>query len=167
MLNGKYRYYLVCLSLLLGASVGYAGYQTLLAQYGKITRGPGRGHAGYDFPTSRGAPVNSLVSGIVSVAGHRSGYGKTVAIYKSNGCNEIYAHLNTIHVREGQQVSSGTSLGTAGATGRVALSLSTAVLHWEPCSRLYKPGSAKSGIKGHQSLPEPNFTHDPAANTSR
>lgn len=73
--------------------------------------------------------VYAVLDGVVVVASTnpaRSGYGKYVMIEHawSDGMPFItlYAHLSTIHIREGQSVSRGTAIGVMGQTARDAVS---------------------------------------------
>ena len=132
--------FLLCL-LFSGVSVAFA---SIFNQ--RPSRGPSRTHDGYDYPTAHGTPVPSRSAGTVSLVGSRPGYGKTVAVDKGR-CREIYAHFSSISVSPGQRVSSGTILGLAGRTGRVSLSQSTAVVHYESCSPLYPLGGEVRGSR--------------------
>ncbi|MFC0632887.1 M23 family metallopeptidase [Brevundimonas balnearis] len=84
-------------------------------------------HQGQDFAAPINTPIVATAPGVVSFAGVRSGYGKTVEIDHGDGFKTRYAHLNTISVAAGQRVSLGQRLGGMGTTGR-----STGVhLHYE------------------------------------
>ena len=86
-----------------------------------------RMHKGLDFAGSKGTPIHASASGRVVRAGRFSGYGKTVDIEHGGGFLTRYAHLNSIDVEVGQQVSRGERIGGMGTTGR-----STGVhLHYE------------------------------------
>ena len=76
-------------------------------------------HRGIDFKANRGTPIFSSHSGRVVYAGKRlSGFGNTVIVEYSKHWSTLYAHLDSIKVQEGQKVSQGDVLGTAGNTGR-------------------------------------------------
>jgi hypothetical protein len=75
-------------------------------------------HHGVDLAANLNDPVRNVYDGIVTSAGVRGGYGNAVEVYhpilkKST----IYAHLNEIHVANGQRVAEGQVLGLAGSTG--------------------------------------------------
>ncbi len=80
--------------------------------------GGGAMHSGIDFKGPYGQPILSAANGIVTHAGWKSGYGKTVEITHGNGLLTRYAHLSRIHVATGQKVKQGLQLGAMGSTGR-------------------------------------------------
>lgn len=122
------------IGILAGLSLAYASIFD-----GPISRGPSSVHDGYDYPTSYGTPVDARQSGTVTLVGYRPGYGLTIAV-DIGRCRQIYAHLSGAAVSPGQTISAGQIIGRAGRNGRVRLSKSSAVLHWEPCSSLYGEG---------------------------
>ncbi len=81
--------------------------------------GRGKMHSGMDFSAKRGTPVRAAGDGIVIKAERKNGYGKIIYIDHGAGFVTRYAHLNSISVKEGESVSSGTRIGTVGSTGRV------------------------------------------------
>tara|TARA_R110002096_G_scaffold232213_2_gene422049 strand:- start:539 stop:1813 length:1275 start_codon:yes stop_codon:yes gene_type:complete len=84
-------------------------------------------HSGQDFVAYRRAPIVATGPGRVVYAGWRSGYGRTVEIDHGYGFVTRYAHLNSIEVRRGDEVTQGQQIATMGSTGR-----STAThLHYE------------------------------------
>lgn len=84
-------------------------------------------HQGQDFAAPRNTPVMATAPGVVSFAGVRGGYGRTVEIDHGDGFKTRFAHLNTIAVQPGQRVGVGHRIGGMGTTGR-----STGVhLHYE------------------------------------
>lgn len=84
-------------------------------------------HQGQDFAAPLNTPITATAPGVVSFAGVRSGYGKTVEVDHGDGFKTRYAHLNSISVTAGQRVTLGQRLGGMGTTGR-----STGVhLHYE------------------------------------
>lgn len=88
---------------------------------GKVTSGFGprwgRQHNGLDISANTGTPVIAAGSGRVVAAGPSGGFGNLVLIDHGGGLVTAYAHLNTINVSQGQQVSAGNSVGTVGCTG--------------------------------------------------
>lgn len=80
--------------------------------------GRGAMHSGIDFKGTHGQPVLSAARGVVTHAGWRSGYGKTVEVTHGNGLMTRYAHLSRIKVRTGQKIKRGVQLGAMGSTGR-------------------------------------------------
>jgi murein DD-endopeptidase MepM/ murein hydrolase activator NlpD len=84
-------------------------------------------HQGQDFAAPLNTPIHATAPGIVSFAGTRSGYGKTVELDHGRGFKTRFAHLNAIAVRPGQRIALGQTIGAMGSTGR-----STGVhLHYE------------------------------------
>ena len=84
-------------------------------------------HSGLDFAGGLMTPIVAAGPGVVSFAGVRSGYGKTVEIDHGSGFKTRYAHMHAIAVKPGQRVAVGQRVGGMGSTGR-----STGVhLHYE------------------------------------
>ena len=80
--------------------------------------GRGRMHSGQDLAGARGTPIFATADGVVSFAGRQSGYGNVVKIRHAFGYETVYAHLNSIKVKQGQTVSRGDRIGGMGNTGR-------------------------------------------------
>ena len=80
-------------------------------------------HTGIDIPATPGTPVNSTKSGRVVVAGlqpgadKKQGYGNLVVVDHGNGVITKYAHLSSIDVKVGDEVTEGQKLGGVGSTG--------------------------------------------------
>jgi murein DD-endopeptidase MepM/ murein hydrolase activator NlpD len=78
----------------------------------------GRMHRGIDIASDVGTPIYSAATGVVEFAGWNSGgYGNMVEVRHPDGSMTRYAHMNAIHVRNGQNVSQGEQLGEMGSTG--------------------------------------------------
>lgn len=86
---------------------------------GSVTQRYWGGHKAIDIGSWTGAPVKSSDSGHVIVAqpGWNNGYGNMVVVDHGNGFVSLYAHLNSIYVRKGENVSRGQQVGTVGNTG--------------------------------------------------
>ena len=56
-------------------------------------------------------------SGTVAVATYSSSYGNYVTIYHSNGDYTLYAHMSSLAVTAGQNVTQGDVIGYVGSTG--------------------------------------------------
>ncbi|RMG52016.1 MAG: M23 family peptidase [Acidobacteria bacterium] len=81
--------------------------------------GPGyEFHAGVDIASLPGRPVRATADGVVIYAGYRGGYGKLVVVDHGRGWRTFYGHLSRIHVKVGQAVRRGQTLGRVGRTGR-------------------------------------------------
>jgi murein DD-endopeptidase MepM/ murein hydrolase activator NlpD len=76
-------------------------------------------HKGMDIAADRGTPVVSPGDGIVTATGDFYFNGNTVFVDHGQGFVTMYCHLDEIDVEEGQRLTTGTQLGTVGATGRV------------------------------------------------
>jgi LysM repeat protein len=87
---------------------------------GHITQQFWNGHRAIDVGARAGAPIVAADSGYVIKASHgwNGGYGRMVMIDHGNGFVSLYAHMNTIFVRQGENVAKGERIGTVGNTGR-------------------------------------------------
>ncbi|MDF1552751.1 MAG: M23 family metallopeptidase [Deferrisomatales bacterium] len=107
-------------------------------------------HSGLDIAAPRGAPVHAAGAGTVALVGDYFYTGHTVFVDHGLGLYTAYFHLDTVAVREEQQVAAGGELGQVGSTGR-----STGPhLHWgvylsgrkaDPLSLLHAFGAAGGG----------------------
>lgn len=78
------------------------------------------GHNGIDIAAPLNTSILAAASGKVIIAkqgGWNGGYGNYVVISHPNGTQTLYAHLNTVGVSVGQNVSQGAVLGGMGSTG--------------------------------------------------
>ena len=78
----------------------------------------GSRHNGIDIDLKTGDPVVAAFDGKVRIAGNYGGYGNVVVVRHYNGLETLYAHLNKIKVKPGQEVASGQLVGLGGNTGR-------------------------------------------------
>jgi murein DD-endopeptidase MepM/ murein hydrolase activator NlpD len=77
-----------------------------------------RFHAGLDLEAPQGAAVSAAAAGRVVFARFAAGgWGRLVVVAHADGVTTRYAHLAASSVRRGQLVTTGTALGTVGATG--------------------------------------------------
>ena len=79
-----------------------------------------RWHPGIDIGTLRSLRVSAAVPGRVVLEGQPvgyEGYGNVVVVRSHNGLSEIYGHLASIAVHQGQLVAAGEHIATAGCTG--------------------------------------------------
>ena len=75
-------------------------------------------HEGIDITARRGTPVYAASAGRVVRAGNmKDGYGNKIVIEHGNGYRTLYAHLNKINVKYGQEVKLATKIGEVGNTG--------------------------------------------------
>jgi murein DD-endopeptidase MepM/ murein hydrolase activator NlpD len=87
---------------------------------GLITQPFWNGHRAIDIGARTGTPVTAADSGYVIASrsgGWNGGYGNAVTVDHGNGYVTLYAHLNSIYVRQGENVTKGQQLGTVGNTG--------------------------------------------------
>jgi murein DD-endopeptidase MepM/ murein hydrolase activator NlpD len=72
-----------------------------------------------DLYNNPNAPIMAATSGVVTLAGGDPccSYGLHVIIVSPGGIETLYAHLSSINVVQGQQVSQGEVLGYGGCTG--------------------------------------------------
>lgn len=80
--------------------------------------GQHRHHDGLDIAAEKGSPVRAVRDGVVRSAGTRDGYGNVVVVDHGDGLQTLYAHCDTLTVREGARVQAGQAIATVGDTGR-------------------------------------------------
>ncbi|HLQ97594.1 MAG TPA: peptidoglycan DD-metalloendopeptidase family protein [Candidatus Dormibacteraeota bacterium] len=90
----------------------------LSSSYGYRSFNGGGIHYGIDIANSTGTPVSAAASGVVTRADYSSSYGNVIYIYHADlNLTTVYAHLNSMSVSLGDQVSHGQGIGTIGNTG--------------------------------------------------
>lgn len=82
-------------------------------------------HSGVNLVVLAETPVLAAGAGTIAFAGEQSGYGQLVVVNHAQGLQTRYAQLQAISVKVGQQVQSGTPLGTVGSAD------TEAYLHFE------------------------------------
>ncbi len=87
---------------------------------------PKNPHSGLDIAAPAGTPIKTPASAEVIDIGNYYYNGNTVILDHGQGLISGYFHMTDIHVKRGQFVKQGDSLGTVGATGRVT----GPHLHW-------------------------------------
>jgi len=76
-------------------------------------------HMGIDIAQLSGKPVWATANGRVSFAGKRQYGGNVVEVeHLESGYKTVYAHLQNINVKVGENVARGQKLGTVGTTGK-------------------------------------------------
>jgi murein DD-endopeptidase MepM/ murein hydrolase activator NlpD len=93
---------------------GFADQRTYFYKGKEIDR---QVHLGFDLASTAGAPVHAANSGRVAFADYLGIYGNCVIVDHGLGLQSLYAHLTTIDVKPGQDVTQGQTLGRSGATG--------------------------------------------------
>lgn len=76
-------------------------------------------HTGADLAVAEGTPVLAAADGVVRMAGAHSSYGNYLRILHAGGDETLYAHMQYLYVRPGEQVQRGQMIGTSGQTGNV------------------------------------------------
>ena len=77
-----------------------------------------RFHSGIDFTAPSGTPIQATGKGVVSkVVRQRTGYGNYIIIDHGFGYQTLYAHLSKIHVKEGDKLVRGQTIGLIGNSG--------------------------------------------------
>lgn len=79
-----------------------------------------RMHNGIDIITDTGTKVYAPGAGVVSFAGSRGGYGRTLEIEHGFGYKTIYAHLESIKVKQGQHLQRGDLIALSGNSGKLS-----------------------------------------------
>jgi murein DD-endopeptidase MepM/ murein hydrolase activator NlpD len=74
-------------------------------------------HEGIDFAGAAEEPVYAAGKGTVIKAGGHAVFGKVVRIRHGQNIETMYAHLETIQVQKGKQVSRGQVIGSLGSSG--------------------------------------------------
>lgn len=76
-----------------------------------------KAHLGVDYAAPTGTPAQTVGDGVVDFAGVQGGFGNMVIVRHGNSHTTVYAHLSRIHVRKGQTVQKGQTIGAVGSTG--------------------------------------------------
>jgi LysM repeat protein len=80
------------------------------------------GYNAVDLAAPVGTPIYAAANGTAIIArgdgGWNGGYGNYVVIKHANGAQTLYAHMNTVGIKQGQTISQGVQIGTVGNTGR-------------------------------------------------
>ncbi|ACV64061.1 Peptidase M23 [Desulfofarcimen acetoxidans DSM 771] len=78
-----------------------------------------RYHAGIDIATGEKALVQAVMDGAVKKSGKDACLGEYLLLEHNNGITTLYAQLQNISVKEGDQVKSGQVIGEAGTVGDI------------------------------------------------
>jgi murein DD-endopeptidase MepM/ murein hydrolase activator NlpD len=74
-------------------------------------------HTGIDLRANTGTTVMASMEGVVSVISENWLYGKHIILSHPNGYKTMYAHLNSVSIKQGEKVAQGRKIGEAGNTG--------------------------------------------------
>lgn len=80
--------------------------------------GERRFHGGTDIAAPAGTPIQAVANGRVVESGPKGGYGNAIVIETDDGRNMLYAHNSENHVKVGDKVRQGQTIGLVGSTGR-------------------------------------------------
>lgn len=75
-------------------------------------------HEGIDISAAAGTPILATAAGVVARVASDPQYGRMVDIDHGNGYVTRYAHALAIHVKPGEKVRRGMTIGAVGSTGR-------------------------------------------------
>ncbi|HKS49454.1 MAG TPA: M23 family metallopeptidase [Amycolatopsis sp.] len=96
--------------------------KTCLPAHGTFTSGFGARwgttHYGIDIANSMDTPIYAASDGTVIDAGPASGFGLWVRIQLDDGTIQVYGHMDTFSVTEGQKVKCGQQIAKMGARGQ-------------------------------------------------
>jgi murein DD-endopeptidase MepM/ murein hydrolase activator NlpD len=70
-----------------------------------------------DLSAPQGTVVRAAMEGKISALSYDRTYGNFIIISHPGGYQTMYAHLNTVSVKKGDQVIQGAQIGTVGSTG--------------------------------------------------
>jgi murein DD-endopeptidase MepM/ murein hydrolase activator NlpD len=74
-------------------------------------------HEGIDVGAPYGTRISAPADGIITYSGEKAGFGKFIQIDHGYGIETIYAHNQSLNVRNGQKVKRGALLAAVGNTG--------------------------------------------------
>lgn len=97
----------------------FAGYPiTSPIQKNRTVKGVTKNHNGTDYGVPMNTLIQSTTAGTVIFAGYdKNGFGNYVKVRDNSGNTHIYAHLNEISVKTGDNVNILSALGLSGSTG--------------------------------------------------
>lgn len=91
---------------------------TITLEFGEVDLPYQPLHTGIDIATRKGDPITPFMKGKVIYADEiKWGYGRHIIIDNGNNLTTIYAHLNDIYVKKGDEVKLGDVIGAEGSTG--------------------------------------------------
>jgi len=74
-------------------------------------------HLGVDLASTAHSPIEAANNGVVVYTGYLGIYGNTVIIDHGLGLFTLYAHMDAIHVKNGQEVKKSETIGQSGTSG--------------------------------------------------
>lgn len=135
-----------------GARIPTKGSRSYLFQ-----RSPGHKHRGIDLFAPLGTPVVAPTDGVVVKTGEGwrqgfTGYGSFVVLETLGPQWQLFSHLDSVDVREGQPVRQGEQLGTVGTSAGTRtdpdrqFARSKPHMHWEISPRPYPQRSEEARV---------------------
>lgn len=76
-----------------------------------------RMHDGIDVAAHYGSPIHATAAGVVTIAGHKGGYGRFVGIDIGHSMSMGFGHMSRIAVHRGEHVRAGDVIGYVGSSG--------------------------------------------------
>ncbi len=83
----------------------------------KITNMFSASHKGVDLAAQKGTDITSAADGTVLKAEFSSSYGNYIEIDHGNNLKTLYAHCDTLLVKENENITKGQKIATIGSTG--------------------------------------------------
>jgi septal ring factor EnvC (AmiA/AmiB activator) len=71
-------------------------------------------HRGHLYATAQNSPVKAIFNGVVAFAGEIAGYGQTVILDHGDHYYSVYAHLDNLTVKSGDQVKEREKIAVSG-----------------------------------------------------
>lgn len=75
-------------------------------------------HEGVDIASRLGSPIRAMADGVVSFAGEKAQYGRTIEVTHGRGLVTRYAHTLSLLVKVGEKVERGDAIALVGSSGR-------------------------------------------------
>jgi murein DD-endopeptidase MepM/ murein hydrolase activator NlpD len=85
--------------------------------YGRFGKRGNEVHDGIDLAAPAGTPVRTAAAGRVLFAGEQRGYGLLLIVEHAGGLVTLYAHNETLKVKEGQELGENEVVATVGESG--------------------------------------------------
>jgi murein DD-endopeptidase MepM/ murein hydrolase activator NlpD len=75
-------------------------------------------HGAIDIAVNTGTPVKASADGRVAATGFNNVYGKFIILTHTNNFQTLYAHLDSVNVKNGASIKQGMKIGESGNTGQ-------------------------------------------------
>lgn len=97
------------------------GYYNISSKFGNrtnpITGKSIENHSGLDLAAPKNTEVMALFKGTVAVARYSNSLGNYIILEYGNGLQTLYGHMDSLNVKEGQNVEQYETIGFVGTTG--------------------------------------------------